>query len=413
MLHKPQYRVGYVGRHQKTYLSREMTRALATEYPIGDPHGGPAYGDRNEPVSAIIAITTMVSTGGAVLAGTASLMTGLAFAGAAISLVGNITGNKTLSKIGMVTGMVGGIGALVESVGGFTIGATMGETFGYGANAANAAGNTAAQALSQSPVDDIAVQTANTVDDAAAVVGDAVPDMRGVATPNSAPVNDYAGLGASAPTNPAAAPKPPINDYAGLGSNVSQAGAPQTFGAQAPSAPGLITSAAPTLDPYTAAQVSGGNAGTNALLTNPMDSLAQAVSSTPSDILTAAGSTPPSSFTLKDYVTKGWQGVKDIGSGLMDAVKGNPEGAKVLASVAGGVADWLSGKSDAEIADLEAKGELSKAQADRLRYEVSLAKQRKAQLNQNYASVGTPLQVNPGAVTLTQPGLVAGAMPRP
>lgn len=40
--------------YKKVYLSRAMTRSMATEYPIGDPTGGPAYGEKNDPVSAAI-----------------------------------------------------------------------------------------------------------------------------------------------------------------------------------------------------------------------------------------------------------------------------------------------------------------------------------------------------------------------
>ena len=44
----------------KVYLSRAQTRAWSLDMPIGDPTGGPAYGERNDPVSATIA-------GGAIL----------------------------------------------------------------------------------------------------------------------------------------------------------------------------------------------------------------------------------------------------------------------------------------------------------------------------------------------------------
>ena len=40
--------------YKKVYLSRAMTRSMAIEYPIGDPTGGPAYGEKNDPVSAAI-----------------------------------------------------------------------------------------------------------------------------------------------------------------------------------------------------------------------------------------------------------------------------------------------------------------------------------------------------------------------
>ena len=98
---------------QKTYLSRAVTRAMSLDHPIGDPFGGTAYGEKNDPVSAIISIGTMAGTYAAAGSFAAmTLMQGLAFAGAALSLTGNVTGNKTLMKIGMVAGIAGGIGML-------------------------------------------------------------------------------------------------------------------------------------------------------------------------------------------------------------------------------------------------------------------------------------------------------------
>jgi hypothetical protein len=40
--------------YKKVYLSRAMTKSMSAEYPIGDPTGGPAYGERNDPVTAAI-----------------------------------------------------------------------------------------------------------------------------------------------------------------------------------------------------------------------------------------------------------------------------------------------------------------------------------------------------------------------
>ena len=47
----------------KTYLSRAQTRAWSSEMPVGDPTGGPAYGERNDPVTAAIGV------GGSLLSG--------------------------------------------------------------------------------------------------------------------------------------------------------------------------------------------------------------------------------------------------------------------------------------------------------------------------------------------------------
>lgn len=82
--------------YRKTYLSLSLSRAIAAEYPIGDPYGGPAYGERNAP--AVVAVVTFIAAN----AGTIALV------GTALSVVGSVTGNKTLSRVGMVMGVVGG-----------------------------------------------------------------------------------------------------------------------------------------------------------------------------------------------------------------------------------------------------------------------------------------------------------------
>ena len=71
----------------KIYLSRATTRAMMADYPIGDPTGGPAYGEKRDPISAAISIFSMAGTYAA--AGSFAAMTifqGITFAGAALSL---------------------------------------------------------------------------------------------------------------------------------------------------------------------------------------------------------------------------------------------------------------------------------------------------------------------------------------
>lgn len=50
----------------KVYLTRAQTRAMSLDAPIGDPFGGPAYGEKNDPVSATVAATA-ASVGGGLL----------------------------------------------------------------------------------------------------------------------------------------------------------------------------------------------------------------------------------------------------------------------------------------------------------------------------------------------------------
>ena len=80
----------------KIYFSRSITRTMSADHPVGDPTGGAAYGEKNDPVSAILSVAAMGMSYAPMMTG--SIMAGVTFAGAAVSLVGNVTGNKTLSK---------------------------------------------------------------------------------------------------------------------------------------------------------------------------------------------------------------------------------------------------------------------------------------------------------------------------
>lgn len=54
----------------KVYLTRAQTRAMATELPVGDPFGGPAFGEKNDPVSAAVGGSAVI--GGLIQADAAS-----------------------------------------------------------------------------------------------------------------------------------------------------------------------------------------------------------------------------------------------------------------------------------------------------------------------------------------------------
>ncbi len=90
--------------YKKTYLSRAMTRAFAMDAPIGDPFGGPAFGERNDPVSTVVAFFEA-----------ATVFEAVAAIGTALSVVGMVTGNESLTKIGGVMGLVGGFGTLAQN----------------------------------------------------------------------------------------------------------------------------------------------------------------------------------------------------------------------------------------------------------------------------------------------------------
>jgi hypothetical protein len=53
---------------EKTYLSRAQSRAWSLDHPVGDAFGGPAYGERRDPGSALIA-SAGIQVGGSLLGG--------------------------------------------------------------------------------------------------------------------------------------------------------------------------------------------------------------------------------------------------------------------------------------------------------------------------------------------------------
>lgn len=310
---------------KKIYLSRAQTRAMAFEHPIGDPTGGAAYGEKRDPVSATFAIGTMAFTAEAAFAG--SLMAGLAFGGAALSLVGNITGNKTLSQVGMVAGLVGGAG-MMGAFGEAAQGATWGSTFGEGATASNAAGS-----LSQTP-------------------------------------------GSPTPSTPG--PQTPIVDGASVSGSVDVA---------------KIDTALKPAD-YSLTPNSGG--------TGPLNSAGAGtpnINQAPGGIgikgPLPAGATPPADTGILSTI-------KGAGGSMMDMVKGNPMGAYVLAQGAGAAANWLSGKTDAELAALKSQTGYADAQAQQMQLAIDKEKQRRINLNSGYTTVNTSMTVNPTA-QVTQP----------
>ncbi len=335
----------------KTYLSRAVTRAMSADHPIGDPFGGPAYGERRDPVSAVISIGTMVAGYGAATAAGATLaatvLGGMAMVGGAMSLIGNVSGNAKLSRIGSIVGMVGGVGLAAGSMGAFAL-------TDPAAAAASAAGSSGPAAnLSQSAAP--GTQTPTSVD----------------ITPVRAPSVEM--LPPNAP-----APQPAGN------LNAPGAAAQGLNAGPGAGAPGLNAGPAPGgLRVPDGAQLARLNA--NAATPGFLDSLRAG------NFMDAA---------------------KAAGTGAMALAKANPGAALVMAKAAGGVADWLTGKTDAEIAALEAQTSAMGARGEQIRFEIERERQRRARLNANMASAGPGIQFNPN-VTIPQPwqgGLIGGAM---
>ena len=98
--------------NRKIYLSRAQTRAMAFDHPIGDAFGGAAYGEKNDPVSAGFAIYSMY---GAYAATAMTVWQGIAAVGGAMTLLGQVTGNKKLTQLGSLAMLGGNIGQMAST----------------------------------------------------------------------------------------------------------------------------------------------------------------------------------------------------------------------------------------------------------------------------------------------------------
>lgn len=150
---------------QRTYMSRAVSRAWAAEMPVGDPFGGPAYGKREDPISVIGGIASIVA--GIEATG---IIGGLLIAGGAMTILGSATGNKTLSSLGMVASLAGGLGMGFDK---------MGEFFSSAGNAATEAAAPgfieSAKGLASVPTEAEMVAGLASVNPAEAVVATASP----------------------------------------------------------------------------------------------------------------------------------------------------------------------------------------------------------------------------------------------
>lgn len=340
----------------KIYFSRSISRTLSADHPVGDPTGGAAYGEKNDPISAVLSIATMAGT--YATAGTFAAMTiaqGITFAGAALSLVGNVTGNKTLSKIGMIAGIAGGISQLAGIQG-----PTLGETFGGSAPVSSASG-TAAGAMSS---------------------------KSGSLSQSQAPGNVAAG--GDFADEMAAAQSSADARRAALGGDVRNASA-QSANSYAGAQGGSATVPPPVNAPVTNA--SSYTSGTYNQTLGP-EAFADATAKT------TAG---------PGFFSNAWETTKDIASGLNPIT--NPYGAMAVGQIAQPIADYLSGKTDAEIDALEAQTGYADAGALRMQEEIAREKRRRENLNAGYAQVNTGINVNPAVLGQAQAGgLISGAM---
>jgi len=306
-----------------------------------------------------------------------SVMAGIAFAGAAVSLVGNITGNKTLMQIGAVAGIVGGLGSM----------GVFGDA-AKGATWSSLGGTTAAPVSSATPLVESAAPAASTTTPWGGTTTPTSVDVGTAVVPSPAP-------GSLAPTPLNAPSTSVVTNAQGVPSTAGNnlfGGAPAgsataaTGNATAASNLGTATDALDEIVPASALGSQNTAFGTNINASEIAGGTAPAIQ-------------PQSMF----------EKAMGFGKGAMDFAKENPMGAYMLGKSVGGVTDWLSGKTDAELemikaaaASKKAEEELYGVRADQLRYEIEREKQRRANLNAGYQQVNAGVAVNPG-VNIQQP----------
>jgi len=336
---------------EKTYLSRAMTRAMSLDHPIGDPTGGPAYAERRDPVSAIIAVAGMWEAG-TIIAGASTLMAGfealtvaqgLMFAGGALSLVGNATGNKDLMVLGSAVMLGGGIGGWMSDAGtGFN--QTFSEAFtptpGAEASLVNSpAANTPATGA-QNP--------------AADVLKDTAPSSLG----REAYANDLYKTNPEAFYNPTAVTNPPP-----IAPDIPMPG---------PGGPAPLGGFDSTAQQFNPAQVTANTAAT------PGNTFGQGPNGPPVD--------------------------PGIINKAMAFAKENPMAAMVLGQAAGGVAtgvmDMASGKTAAQTSQLTADAAYRQSIADKTNKDSALQASRIAQINANLKAQYPQMAINQNAVKL-------------
>ena len=338
-----------------------MTRAMSLDHPIGDPTGGPAYGERRDPVTAIMAVASMWEAG-TVIAGAATLMAGfealtiaqgLAFVGGALTLIGTATDNNDLMLLGSVVGLAGAVGGSMSDPGsGFD--QTFSEAF------------TPKVSLTEAP----------------AAAGN------GLYGPQTTVGNQAAGT----VTTPDLVSATPSGDTVAGGIKTGP------YGQQ----PVTTNLNAPKLDPL--------QAGTNF---DPLSNLPNPTAAS------GAGMKAPGSVSASN--TTNLTGAPPAKTGIInDAMafaKENPMAAMVLGQAASGVAtgvmDMASGKSAAQTEQLKADASYRNSVADKTNRDSALQASRIAQMNANLKAQlnAGQVKVNPGAVTFNAqpPGLIAGA----
>lgn len=362
----------------KSYLTRAQTRVASFDFPIGDPTGGPAYGERRDPISAIVSVVGMVGAAeaaGGVLAALSfeSIAAGLAFAGSALSLVGNITGNSDLMKIGGIAGLAGGVGMMANAFESTAAGSVAGSANAAEGPAASAmtsgggatAGNTIADALGN---------TQELVGANAASAATVDPSALATANANAASMT-------ASPVNAEQLSNWSTNGLTGAADSVAT-GATPTVGA------GITSANAPMEVAYTPNATAGATIDANLARSGlPINQQSVFEGVAPGDGVTTLGP--------QGAAAAGWEPVAQKGllGRAWDAINNpaNKNAINVLGGVARGLGDALNPKTSAE-------AELAKSRADYDRWLMG----EPARVSASARNLVVPQFINPKAGPVTR-----------
>lgn len=405
---------------RKTHLSLSMSRALAAEFPMGDPFGGPAYGERNAPVIAVAAAIGSISAGAAAIAAGSMLVGGAMIAGGVLSIAGTVSGNSKLSKIGGLLSLAGGIGGYMTDAWATTASSVAegAQLAGGAEGAAGAATAAPAEALAYTPQADYQNLISQGVGaDQAAMISGYTPGGAELAgggaqafpvapqptiTPMDLPPLDQsamANVGMGGPMPPGGPAAAPVSDM-GFGSAAPNLGAPPV---PAPTGDGLISGAMPQTPPAVPAAAPAAAPTAGAIDPAFSARTATGLPAVPGD----AGATAPGFFdSLKagEYVNA----AKAAGTGVMDLAKSNPGAALMLGQAAGGVADALSGKTGAQIDQAEAAAAYYDAKAAEARKALEEQEARRRRLNEGFLTVNATVPGNLSANILRSDAAQSG-----
>jgi hypothetical protein len=118
---------------RKTYLSLQMSRMWSADMPVGDPHGGPANGERAMALIVVATSAMSIAAGAATFslaAGftMANIVAGALLVGGTLSIAGKLTGNDKLMKWGNTLQLVGNVANF--ATGAYNAATTQGASFG-------------------------------------------------------------------------------------------------------------------------------------------------------------------------------------------------------------------------------------------------------------------------------------------